>query len=145
MTISISPKWQDHLQVAPLTPWWPKLELKIFPHLAQSIDSELTDRFWCSRCLNDCINLPHMIGSLPSGTTSSLMAKNWTKNLSQLFKELQGSNLEFKLTTPKHISRTYFSQLSKYIRLDRSIQSFRHLEHQNPSIIWGYIGRASEM
>merc|ERR1712089_45543 len=28
----------DHLQVAPQTPWWPKLELKIRPHLAESIE-----------------------------------------------------------------------------------------------------------
>merc|ERR1712089_48098 len=28
----------DHLQVAPQTPWWPKLELKIRLHLAESIE-----------------------------------------------------------------------------------------------------------
>ena len=35
----------DYLQMAPLTFWQPKLGLKILPHFAQSIDSELMDRF----------------------------------------------------------------------------------------------------
>ena len=87
MTTLISPTWWDYLQVAPLTPWGPKLELKILPHLAQSIDSELMDRFWCSRYLNNCIDLPHMIGSLTSGATSSLVAENRTNKLSQLFED----------------------------------------------------------
>ena len=86
--------------MAPLTPWWPKLELKIWPHLAESIESQIMDGFWCSRCLNDHINLPDMIGSFASGAIAFIVAKNWTKTLSQLFKELQGSNLEFKLVTP---------------------------------------------
>ena len=34
-------------------------------------------RIWMLRCINDCIDLPHMMGSLAS---SSLVAKNWTKN-----------------------------------------------------------------
>ena len=78
-----------------LTPWWPKLEIKILPHLAQSIESEMIDGFLCSRCLNDHIDLPNMMGSFESGATASIVAKNLTKNLSQQFKELQGSNWEF--------------------------------------------------
>ena len=35
----------DYFQVAQLSPWWPKLELKILPHLAQSLESELMDGF----------------------------------------------------------------------------------------------------
>ena len=31
------PDMMRSLQVAPLPPWWPKLELKIWPHLAESI------------------------------------------------------------------------------------------------------------
>ena len=49
-----------------------------------------------------------MIGSFPGGATSSMVAKKWTKKLSQLFEELQGWNLEFKLITPKTILGTYF-------------------------------------
>ena len=41
-----------------------------------------------------------MIGSLANGATAFLVAKNGTKNLSQLFKELKGSNSEFTLVTP---------------------------------------------
>ena len=96
MTILISPTWWHHLQVWPQTPWWPKLELKIWPHLAQSIDSELIEGFWCPRCLNDYIYLPYMIGLLSGGTTSSLVAKNRTKKLSEPFEELQGLNSEFE-------------------------------------------------
>ena len=65
-----------------------KLELKILPHLAESIKSEIMDRFCRSRCLNDCIDLPNMIGSFASSATASLVAKKGTKNhLSHLFKE----------------------------------------------------------
>ena len=41
-----------------------------------------------------------MIGSFESGAIAFIVAKNQTKNLSQLFKDLQGSNSEFKLVTP---------------------------------------------
>ena len=51
-------------------PWWPELELKILPHLAQSIDFQLINGFCCSRYLNNRINLPNMIGSFESGTTT---------------------------------------------------------------------------
>ena len=40
------------------------------------------DRFWCLRCLNNCIDLPYMIGSFASGTKDSLVAKNGTKKYS---------------------------------------------------------------
>ena len=39
------------------------------------------DRFWCSRCLNDCIDLLYMIGSFASGANVSLVAKNGTKKI----------------------------------------------------------------
>ena len=56
-----------------------------------------------------------MIGSHTSSATTSLVAKNLTKKLSQLFEELQGSNLEFKLITPKPITGTYFeTNLSRF-------------------------------
>ena len=71
--------------MAPLTPWWPKLELKIWPHLAESIESEIMDGFCCSRSLNDHIGLPNMIGSFASGATRSLVAKNRNKKLSHMF------------------------------------------------------------
>ena len=40
-----------------------------------------------------------MIGSFVNSTIAFIVAKNWTRNLSQLFKDLQGSNSEFKLVT----------------------------------------------
>ena len=44
-----------------------------------------------------------------------MVAKKWTKKLSQLFEELQGWNLKFKLITPKYITGTYFdTKLSKF-------------------------------
>ena len=60
-------------------------------------------------------DLPHMIGSLAVGTTSSLVAKNLTKKLYQPFKELQGSYLEFKLIIPKTITENCFvTNLSRF-------------------------------
>ena len=53
------------------------------------------DRLWCLGCLNECIEVPNMIGSFESGATASIVAKNWTENLSQPFEELQGSNSKF--------------------------------------------------
>ena len=49
-----------------------------------------------------------MIGSFASGTTAFLVAKKGTKKSSHLFEELQGSNSEFKLITPKPNTETYF-------------------------------------
>ena len=37
--------------------------------------SEIMDGFWSSRCLNDCIDVPDKIGSLSSGTTTSMVVK----------------------------------------------------------------------
>ena len=39
------------------------------------------DGFWCSRCLNKCIDLLYMIGSFASGANVSLVAKNGTKKI----------------------------------------------------------------
>ena len=56
-----------------------------------------------------------MIGLFAGGATASPVAKNGTKKLSQLFKELLGSNLEFKLITPKPTTGTYFdTNLSRF-------------------------------
>ena len=49
--------------------------------LGMPIDSEIMDRFWHSRCLNDHINLFYMIGSFASGANVSLVAKNGTKKI----------------------------------------------------------------
>ena len=45
------------------------------------IKSEIMDGFWCSRCLNDRIDLPDKIGSFLSGTATPMVAKNVTKKL----------------------------------------------------------------
>ena len=45
------------------------------------------DKIWCLRCQNDCIEVADMIGSLASGATASLVAKNGTKQLSQPFED----------------------------------------------------------
>ena len=49
--------------------------------LTLPIESEITDWFWCSRCLNDHIDLPNMIGSFASGVTASMVAKSGTKKI----------------------------------------------------------------
>ena len=41
-----------------------------------SLKSAVVDRFWCSRCLKDCINLPNEIGSFSSGTITPMVVKN---------------------------------------------------------------------
>ena len=56
-----------------------------------------------------------MIGSFTSGATASLVARNGTKKLSHLFEELEGSNSEYKLITPKSFTETYFdTKLSRF-------------------------------
>ena len=52
------------------------------------ISSEIMDGFWCSRCLNNCIDLPNMIESFVSGATASLVPKKGTENLSLLFENI---------------------------------------------------------
>ena len=61
------------------------MELKILPDVAESIESKIIDVFLCSRCLNDNIDLPNMIGSFASDATASLVAENGRKELSQWF------------------------------------------------------------
>ena len=100
--------------MAPITPWWRELELKILPHLALSIESEIMDGFWCSRCPNNRINFPN-IRSFASGATASLVAKKGTKILSQLFEELQGSNLEILIVvTPMVFMLSYADKWDFY-------------------------------
>ena len=43
--------------------------------------SSLVDRFWCLRCLIDCIDLYDMIWSFASGVNASLVAKIRTKKI----------------------------------------------------------------
>ena len=45
------------------------------------IKSEIMDGFWCSRCLNDRIDLPDKIGSFLSGTYTPMVVKNGTNKL----------------------------------------------------------------
>ena len=63
-----------------------------------------------------------MIGSFASGATPSLLVENDTNKISQLFEELQGSNSEFELITPKPNTRTYFeTNLSRFCLAGLSI------------------------
>ena len=45
------------------------------------ISPEIIDGFWCSRCLNDRIDLSDMIGTFASSAKASLVAKNRTKKI----------------------------------------------------------------
>ena len=73
------------------------------------------DRFGCSRCLYNHIDRLDMMGSFTSGDTTSQVAKNRTKKLSQPFDEQQVLILDFKLNTPKPIIKTYFEfNLSRF-------------------------------
>ena len=49
--------------------------------LALPISSEIIDRFWHSKCLNDRIDLLYMIGSFVSGVNVSIVAKTGTKDI----------------------------------------------------------------
>ena len=57
---------------------WVKIENLLF---ALPISPEIMDGFWCSRCLNNRIDLPDMIGTFASGANASLVAKNLTKKI----------------------------------------------------------------
>ena len=48
-------------------------------HFFLPIKSELIEGFWCSRCLNNNIDLSNMIGIFTSSATASLVAKIGTK------------------------------------------------------------------
>ena len=80
----------------------------------KKISQLFEDGSLCSRCLKDHIYLCDMIGSFTSGATASILAKNLTKNLYQPFKEVQCSNSEFKLITPKSITGTILGPFWEY-------------------------------
>ena len=56
-------------------------------NVTKKLSQLFEDRFWCSRCLSNHIEVPNMIGSIASGTTAFLVAKNGTKQYSQLFED----------------------------------------------------------
>ena len=55
------------------------------------------DRFWCLRCLNDCIEVPELIRLFAGGTTTPLVVKIWTKQPCVKMKNLPNFNHNFKL------------------------------------------------
>ena len=68
------------------------MEIKFFSLLL--IKSSPVDRFWCFRCIDDYIDLPHMIGSLASGATNSLVAKIGTKDLAHLAESIESEIMD---------------------------------------------------
>ena len=78
------------------------------------IKSEIMDRFWCSRCLNDCIDLLYMIGSFACGANVSLVAKNGTKKIIPLLSikssevDKEASNKKFHKTDPPQKWKFWF-------------------------------------
>ena len=58
------------------------------------IKSSPVDWFSCLRCLNDCIDLPDMIGLLASGATNCLVAKIGTKDIATSCRVHFNSNAE---------------------------------------------------
>ena len=86
MTVSISPT-KDFITSCSVNRFWTNGRILMFKVSKQPFE------------------VPDMIGSFVSGATTSIVAKNWTNNLSQPFKELQGSNSEFKLITSKSITQ----------------------------------------
>ena len=52
---------------------------KFYIQLALPISPEIMDRFWCSRCLNNCIKVPDMMRLFAGGATTPLVVKIWTK------------------------------------------------------------------
>ena len=79
------------------------------------IESEIMDGFWCSRCLNNHINLPDMIGSFLSGATTSMVVKNesrknyWPlhKNASKDVYHLSSSYIEKSYSSDTLMSNVY--------------------------------------
>ena len=53
-----------------------KIGTKDLLNLAHSIESEIMDGFWQSRCINGLIDILLLIGSLAGGATSSMVAQN---------------------------------------------------------------------
>ena len=52
---------------------------EFYIQLAPPIFPEIMDGFWCSRCLNDRIKVPHMMRLFAGGATTPLVVKIWTK------------------------------------------------------------------
>ena len=52
---------------------------KFYIQLALPISPEIMDGFWCSRCLNDRIEVPEMMRLFAGGAITPLVVKIWTK------------------------------------------------------------------
>ena len=57
----------------------PSICHKFYIQLALPISYEIMDGFSCSRCLNDCIEVPDMMRLFAGGATTPLVVKIWTK------------------------------------------------------------------
>jgi len=57
----------------------PSVSHKFYIQLALPISPEIMDGFWCSRCLNDRIEVPDMMRLFAGGATTPLVVKIWTK------------------------------------------------------------------
>ena len=79
MTKSISPSWWCYLQVWPITFWWQKLEQKNYFTTADEIIT--SGQILVFEVSKQPYQYPHMIGSLASSATNSLVAKLGTKEL----------------------------------------------------------------
>ena len=66
--------------------------------LGMPIESEIMDRLWHSRCLNDRIDLLYMIGTFASGANASLEAKNGTKTIIPLLWIISSQILMFEVS-----------------------------------------------
>ena len=57
----------------------PSVRNEFYIWLALPISPSIMDRFWCSRCLNDRVEVPDMIRLFAGGATTPLVVKIWTK------------------------------------------------------------------
>ena len=73
------------------------------------------DRFWCSSCLNDCIEVANIIGSFTSSATASLVAKNETKNYSTTVDKMITSDqiLVFEVSKWPYLSAQHYRIICK--------------------------------
>ena len=69
--------------------------------LALPISFEIMDGFWCSRCLNDHIDVPDMMGSFSGGAITTLVVKNWTKQPWLKIENLRDFDRDFTLSRGK--------------------------------------------
>jgi len=120
---------------------------KFYIQLALPISPEIMDGFWCSRCLNDRVEVPDMMRLFAGGATTPLVVKIWTKQLWVKIENSRDFDRDFALFRAKVWLWLFYNFISVMVLrfYTRDLKSFRARiktwRRFSRILIWFWIGK----